>query len=136
MADPRLIASQTTTAMQKLGPFVPAILFVLSDNPQVPMDEVLDWERRLLGATGDFSLRLVYADWLHERGCLMREVQIRSEAESLRLTAGNCVGWNVTAQRVHQEEHQPPPRLGVRWDLQWSYACPRPPASAAPEASG
>ena len=135
MADPGLIASQFATAAESLGPFVPAILFVLAENQQAPMDEVLDWERRLREAGGDHALRLVYADWLRERGCLARESQVRCEAESLRLTAGTCAGWNLTARRINQTESQPSAVLGVRLSLQWDYSCPRPTVTAPESAS-
>jgi uncharacterized protein (TIGR02996 family) len=54
---------------------------VLSDDEHADMPEVIRWEKQLLTHPKDAVMRLVYADWLADRGLVTREGQVREKAK-------------------------------------------------------
>lgn len=52
----------------------------LDSPPSVSLSEIVEWELLLIRELSDYTVRLVYADWLQERGCEVREKVVRTEA--------------------------------------------------------
>jgi uncharacterized protein (TIGR02996 family) len=129
------IGAQVTSAVTALGRFVPAMLFVLADNLQTPMDRVLDWERQLADAPDDATLREVYADWLRDHACKTREQQVRHEAAMIRVSNMPCPGWAHPHQVSINDRTRTVTGSGMFWatlSIQWEYTglAPPPPAAA------
>lgn len=57
------------------------ILIVLSENPDVPMADVIQFERTLSTDDRDATVRHAYADWLIERGCPIRAAQVHHDLD-------------------------------------------------------
>lgn len=64
----------------KLLHLAPALLSVIWQETDVSMKDIISWECQLHAGPKDATLRLVYADWLADRGLTVRESQVRQEA--------------------------------------------------------
>jgi len=98
----------------------------LTDPPDLPLSDIVGWERQLVQNPNDATIREVYADWLAERGCSERECEVRTSAERIRrhpttiegildrATKFVLVGDSVTFSKVQVE---------VEYGEHWGVGC-------------
>lgn len=89
-------------AVADLLPFALPVLAVLADDPTAPMVEVLAFERAIRDEH-DATTRLVYADWLRERGCALREWQVRYEVQQIAARSEGASVWRISSGETRVE---------------------------------
>ena len=76
---------------ENIAQHLPAIIAILAQNQNAPLAEALAFEKAIQTYKGnDAATRLMYADWLRERGLTEREAEVRREAADME--AGSEIG--------------------------------------------